>query len=260
MKKEMVGIGLVLMLFFLAPAAHANDNENAPSYKWTGVYIGGNIGGAFGHAAPKTRVAPTGIGNVYFTGNDFELIEDAGKNPFNPNSLMSGAQIGYNHQYKRLIFGLETGFDYFNLDRAHSLTREYQTAPGSFYTLQNHVTTNWLYTLQTRLGLSIGKALIYGTTGMALTRIKYHHAFVDDFTPARETASTSRVRLGWVIGAGIEYGLTKNWTIKGEYLYINFRKVSIGESALTTPVSRDQFSHSLDLDTNVIRIGINYKF
>ena len=32
--------------------------------------------------------------------------------------------------------------------------------------------------------------------------------------------SESQTHLGWTIGAGVEVGLTPNWTAKAEYLYV----------------------------------------
>jgi len=31
---------------------------------------------------------------------------------------------------------------------------------------------------------------------------------------------------GWTVGASIEYALSQNWSLKGEYLYVNFGNTS----------------------------------
>jgi outer membrane immunogenic protein len=73
-----------------------------------------------------------------------------------------------------------------------------------------------------RLGLAIDRTLIYFTAGLAYAnvnnRLAYNSAsgFSTFELPYYNVDST---RFGWVAGAGVEYGLTPNWTIKGEALY-----------------------------------------
>jgi hypothetical protein len=55
------------------------------------------------------------------------------------------------------------------------------------------------------------------------------------------------------------------WTVKAEYLYIDFGTVSVGSTNLTTftpPITfpTNVFTHSVDLKASIARIGINCKF
>ena len=52
---------------------------------------------------------------------------------------------------------------------------------------------------------------------------------------------------GWTAGGGIEYAFSPNWSIKAEYLYINFNNKTIGPA-------------TFNLIENVARGGINYRF
>jgi len=75
----------------------------------------------------------------------------------------------------------------------------------------------------------------------------------------------SKTKMGYVLGGGVEALLWGNWSLKAEYLYVNFGT----ESAVgygTTPYTigngsnNNPFTHSLDLKASIARLGINYKF
>jgi len=61
------------------------------------------------------------------------------------------------------------------------------------------------------------------------------------------------------VGAGLEYGLTKNWSVKGEYLHID-----LGSEHHNVQVDYDNNVPAgvdfgrIELDT--LNIGVNYKF
>jgi len=77
--------------------------------------------------------------------------------------------------------------------------------------------------------------------------------------PAPGTSSDKRTHIGYVVGAGLEYGLTKNWSVKGEYLHID-----LGSEHHNVQVDYDNNVPAgvdfgrIELDT--LNIGVNYKF
>jgi hypothetical protein len=73
-----------------------------------------------------------------------------------------------------------------------------------------------------RLGVAVDRALFYAKGGLAVARIK--NEALDDFpTPDPEHIGRSdTTRFGWAVGGGMEYALTNNWIIRGEYLYMQF--------------------------------------
>lgn len=80
----------------------------------------------------------------------------------------------------------------------------------------------YLGTVRGRLGYATGSLLPYVTGGLAVMN--------DD----------GSARAGWTLGAGLEYALTRNISIKGEYLYVDPR--------------------SSDLRGNILRAGLNWRF
>jgi outer membrane immunogenic protein len=76
-----------------------------------------------------------------------------------------------------------------------------------------------------------------------------------------EAAATSATRTGWTAGAGVEYAVTNNWTLKAEYLYMDFGSLGTTGNVLTNvPLANVPFNHSTNLKVSTVRVGFNYLF
>lgn len=67
-------------------------------------------------------------------------------------------------------------------------------------------------------------------------------------------------KTGWTAGAGVEYALSKEWTIKAEYLYVNFGSVTAPGTVGGPLGYASALSTSNDLTAQIARVGVNYKF
>ena len=78
-------------------------------------------------------------------------------------------------------------------------------------------------------------------------------ATVTDLTTGA-SVSSSATNNGWMLGAGIEYGITPNWTVKLEYDYLGLRNwtrsspLFVGDTVI------------LSRQINMFTVGKNYKF
>jgi len=153
---------------------------------------------------------------VYLGVNGGFSISDAGT----ANSFVGGAQIGYNYQKGHLVFGIEADLAYDNY-----LTSSVTSATS----------TAWVGSVRPRLGYAMGPLLFYGTGGLA-----YANVNLSNFT-----MSNADLRLGWTAGAGIEYMLYRNLSLRLEYLHTD-----LGPST----------NSSDHLTDNVVRLGINFRF
>jgi outer membrane immunogenic protein len=61
----------------------------------------------------------------------------------------------------------------------------------------------------------------------------------------------SRTPSGWTVGGGFEFGLTDNWSARGEYMYYD-----LGTERYNLP------SGAVDADVtgNLVRVGLNYRW
>jgi outer membrane immunogenic protein len=94
------------------------------------------------------------------------------------------------------------------------------------FTVNQSVKTDWLFTARPRLGWANNNWLWYATGGLAVTELKYGNTFTDTYSPAFETGSISKTKVGWTVGGGGEFALSNNWTVRAEYLYVDFGGVS----------------------------------
>ena len=65
-------------------------------------------------------------------------------------------------------------------------------------------------------------------------------------------------------GGGVEWALNRNWILRGEYLLLDFGKVSVNTP---TTISGAQLNSdyntvrsTADLTAQMLRLGLNYKF
>jgi outer membrane immunogenic protein len=104
------------------------------------------------------------------------------------------------------------------------------------------------------MGIVRDNVVFYGKGSVAFANAKHTTADVDGslFDPAA-SVSTSKTRVGWAAGGGIEYGLTPQWSIRAEYLYLGFGNFS--QTDLQGGVYTFSRNH-----VHTGTVGINYRF
>ncbi len=278
MNKHLLGaVGLVV----LASSASAADLAPRPYTKappaivevwnWTGFYIGGNAGYSWGRS--NTDVS------FFNTVTGAPIVPPAGSilsNGFDMNGGIAGGQAGYNWQASNWVFGLEADLQWSG-ERGRSafscaatiaggvclpgLTFLPPGATGANFALDRSL--EWFGTVRGRAGVSVTpQVLLYATGGLAYGSIKTSGAF-SGFNPnggvVTAFGSSSQTRVGWTIGAGIEGMITRNWSAKLEYLYVdlgsyNSATVSLAPASLIGVNVNSRFTDS------ILRAGINYRF
>jgi outer membrane immunogenic protein len=141
-----------------------------------------------------------------------------------PRGIAAGVQAGYNWQSGQLVFGGEADFQ--------GSTAEDTFAPYQF-------SNPWFGTMRGRAGLALNNVLLYATAGLAYGRGKLVFAGL----------SEESTHVGWTGGAGVELGLTPNWSARAEYLF-----VALGDK---TYVLSGTIS---GIDSHLLRFGVNYRF
>jgi outer membrane immunogenic protein len=233
-----------------------------PSYNWTGFYVGLNAGGAWSRSNAATTTIFDPIG--YFATTSPGAIGIAGAQRINSSGFTGGLTAGYNWQVSNIVFGIESDFNYLGLRGSSTGSGIYPCCAPTGFTVNSSVSTDWLITLRPRVGIAANNWLFYATGGLAVANVKSSFSFTDTFATATESASISRTKTGWTAGVGTEYALMNGWSVKAEYLYVDLGR----ESATSTNLSispgvafpTSVFTHSVDLRSNIVRVGLNYKF
>ena len=261
MKRFIVGVCVLIVVTTAASFGQSKVND------WKGFYVGANVGGAFGGSnARTTTIDPPG---GYFGASDIPQIAAAGKQDIGLDGFTGGVQLGYNATAgKTFLIGAEFDFGGLNLESTKTAGAVYDCcAPASFSVTQK-VGAGWLLTVRPRVGITVRKALVYGTGGLAVTNIHDRVLFIDNDTNALEGGGRNENKAGWTVGGGVEYQVKSHWSVKGEYLYAEFGKVSATSTNLVTndgtssdvAFPQNVFTHSADLHANISRAGINYRF
>jgi outer membrane immunogenic protein len=220
---SLAGAGFAALALHSAAAADLPSRSASPYYNpppiftWTGFYVGGNAGLNFGQFS--------GNGTNYF-GNSF--------------GGLYGVTAGYNYQSGNLVAGLEGDIDF------GSVNGQNYPFPGAH--ASGNVTGEG--SLRVRFGYALDRALLYVTGGYTGANLKGSLA---DFSAAPNLyASQSAYLNGFVIGAGMEYALTNNISVKAEYLFNDYGYAPYFSG------TRDSMLSGAYLSS--LKAGINYHF
>ena len=233
------------------------------SYNWSGFYVGLNAGGEWSrsNAATTTIFSPPG----YFANTSPAAIGLAGAQRVNSSGFTGGLTAGYNWQASNIVFGIESDFNYFGVKGSSTGSGIYPCCAPTGFTVNTSVSSDWLITLRPRVGFAANNWLLYVTGGLAVANLKSSYSFTDTFDTATESASISKTKAGWTVGVGTEYALMNGWSVKAEYLYVdlgseNTTSTNLRAGVPTVAHPTNVFSHSVDLRSNIVRGGLNYKF
>ena len=122
---------------------------------------------------------------------------------------------------------------------------------------------DWLGTVRGRVGITpASNWLLYATGGLAYGGTRFSNQFVrTDLNPNVGFAGNlSQTPVGWTIGAGAEYMITSNWTVKGEYLYYNLGNTRVTGLPFNQPANGFGADGLYRTSGSIVRVGLNYKF
>jgi outer membrane immunogenic protein len=213
-----------------------------------------NAGGAFGNKSGA--LVPNGFAAAVGTttsGSD--------------SGFVGGGQAGYNWQNGTFVYGVETDIDYINLGGGGSTSSASTAFGGNTLTTFRKDGNGYLGTFRGRLGYAgFDRTLLYVTGGLAYGDFGARYSGATFTNAAGLTVANyssnnnSDTRVGFAIGAGIEYALTPNISIKGEYLYADLGRKNYTLTGTTAGTAGTSFSAHSDGSTQLARIGLNYKF
>ncbi len=206
---------------------YKDEGVYIPPPLWQGFYIGGFAGVAWGSAE---------------TSGDIIILTNSGIVPLstlNGSGLYGGGQLGYNFQFGRFIYGIEADLGGMDIGTSLSFTN-----PSLAKVFQVSSSGGFYGDITTRAGMLFGNAFVYGKAGWAYldgdVRLSDGVFYLD-----------SNSFSGWTVGAGVEYMVAPDWTIKAEYQYFDLsnNSGSLGSeiSASTLKIGFNWFMHSVPL-------------
>ena len=234
MKNFLLGTAALIALGATVPALAADMAARpytkappavyAPIYNWTGFYIGGHVGGAFGGSN----------GFLGTTNNDSD------------GRFLGGLQGGADYQFApNWVLGIEGQYSWLGSNNSGVAF----SGAGAGYTYTHN--QRGLGSVTGRLGYTWGPALLYVKGGYAYS--DYNQSLTLGGVPQAFSTNSSH-HDGYTVGAGLEYMFAQNWSGKVEYQYYDF-----GKTNFVTPAVLTQFG-STRHDEHTVKAGINYRF
>ena len=202
---------------------------------WTGCYLGIEGGGVWGSSQHVAASAPNA--GLPIT------------NSFNMSGGEVGGTFGCNYQVSSLVLGIENDISWTNAKGSGA-----DIAPFSLVAV-SHTNEKWLDTLRGRVGYAWDKALFYGTGGAAFAGTD---ATICN-TALAVCGIDSQTRTGWVAGAGIEYAIWQNISLKVEYLHADFGSANYFNTPLVVG-GTNIITRNVRLTDDIVRAGINWQF
>jgi outer membrane immunogenic protein len=204
-------------------------------------------------------------------------------------AFAGGVQAGCNMQMGQWLVGGEVDLNWTDI-RAETtnafgpiflpMIGGFANSPPGFASPHTEHVINQLQrfsTLRGRVGYAWDRSLAFATAGLAAARIQSNTdvQFVNDFptniylSNLHGLGGAAATRLGLAVGGGFEHALTQNWSLKAEYLYLDFKSFDYASPCITAfpcapgpgPVNPLGFAWGTHVETHdhLLRVGINYK-
>jgi outer membrane immunogenic protein len=226
-----------LAVFAAGPAAAADLPVKAPApiippvFSWTGCYIGAHAGGGTMHDSFTTG----------FTGRNGETGTGG----------LAGGQVGCNYQDGNAVFGIE-GEGYWSGISGN------RSENGPFTSFERNAKNKDDFSIAGRVGLAFDRTLVYGKGGWVWGKFDFLQTIT--FPGNIETLSQKGTLDGLLLGVGIEHALTRNWTIKLEYNFLDFGSKSLAQTSCFNNVCTVAGSTSQHATKQIFKVGTNYLF
>jgi outer membrane immunogenic protein len=219
--------------------------DAARPFSWTGTYLGIIVGYGWGlddaHLHLAAPFSVTGLQNTNL-----------------PSGIIAGIQSGYSYQFpNNFVLGYASDLQFSDV----------RTSPqGGFLPFGYPATSiatrvSYFDTEKLRLGYAMDRFLPYVTGGLAVGRVIASPP--SGVGGGLFLGTRSATRLGWAVGAGLEYALTDNLSVKAEYLYVELEGLhgaAVSFSPLPAAGPALGVFSSGHYGMHVARAGLNWKF
>ncbi|MCP4551732.1 MAG: porin family protein, partial [Bacteroidetes bacterium] len=156
-------------------------------------------------------------------------------------SFNRGLLVGYNFQTSSLVYGIEADYGFVNANEGPNINLYGNDWTKFEFKRNAHV--------RARIGYADNNFLIYAAGGLAIADFT-----IDDTDPGWGEDDVSPV--GWTIGAGIEYMITKKLIIRFEYLYNDYCSENFNIPWNGEP----DYYGDVSLTADIFRAALSFKF
>ncbi|MFD1912388.1 outer membrane protein [Halodurantibacterium flavum] len=184
-----------------------------------------------------------------FAGDDIVGLRQPGTGPVDygtlePEGFIGGVHVGYRFPFQNFVLGGELGLDGTDISDNVSVDG-----------VDSDVSLNYLVTAKATAGvLARPDLLIYALGGVAHGDYDYSVTGTPGSGPGAGPVDIngSVSRTGWIAGLGVEYAYNPNWSVRGEWNYVD-----LGRDDLTGP---NGYTTATTMNFHSVRVGVNFSF
>ncbi len=217
MNKHFFCAAFTLSIIALSNVVHADHNNSTQFDTWSGFYVGPQAGYLENNSDIKIPLVP------------ITLDADA-------SGPAVGAIAGYDKQYGRWVFGIEG--DISAVDVSHNASIGAADDRGKLNTVAH---------LRARAGITWKRVLVFVAGGLALADYEGTAGFGGAKVVRDKTID------GYSIGAGIEYALSDQIRVRGEYIFDDY-----GTEKIRGAVG--VFDRFHEVETHTVRAAVVWMF
>jgi outer membrane immunogenic protein len=252
MRKLLFVQAAALAVIMAAPAFAADMPAKAAApfaerFNWTSCYLGGHVGGGFGH---KDMTDPVQLvqDQAPFAGpgatTGITTVSPA------PSGAVIGGQIGCDYQFApSWVVGIEGAVSASTMKNTRSVGLPLGNPDTAFV----KASTDFLPSVTMRLGYAIDNVLLYAKGGVALAGDKYDVTGSFAGTPFSFEGLDNR--LGWTVGGGVDWAFSHHWSANLEYDYYQFGH---GNILMSDPINTFAGFVNVRQNVQVVKVGLNF--
>ena len=278
MRSAAIGLSIAL----LAPITARADGErySAGSYKdapgaYTEVlgrpyifYVGGAIGEYWLNSEHRHQA----LGNWTQPGNEAvkAYLDQTGSAKINGSDTTVSAFFGLDYRHSAWLLGIEFDANYLGFQRRTEVAPGPVTIGGvagvaDFF---NSARIAHMETLRARIGYTFNHTTLFMTAGLAVAEVDFNQSINFPFSSA-SYADGRHLQAGWVVGGGLERQLSRDVSLRAEYLYADLGRLTKNytnncPNNVPLPASCGNagyapgFDHrvSYDVTTQIARVGL----
>lgn len=283
---------VVALLTLGAVGAAADEMTSAPALvitgpattlHWTGFYIGGNGGFGWANSAvaytPNDPAAQLGTCGGYRPNSRTAASQCIPGTDYYMNGPEAGGQIGFNWQLNAYwLVGAEADYQWSDLKGTASTS--FRLGGASTTSMAVNESVNSFGTVRARMGvIPVSPLLLYGTGGFAYGRVSDNLNAVPSASGAIPTTggfsyvctagvscfagSSTKTAIGWTAGAGAEFAILNNVTLRTEVLYVHLGAptgTAVAESAAAGATPSSFTAAFPPAHFVIVRGGLNLNF
>src|SRR5262249_13612856 len=165
------------------------------------------------------------------------------------------------YQIGSFVAGVEGDFDW-NGSSANATGNDVFIPPVGPIPPVGHIqvvsNNRWIATAAARFGFAFGHVFFYSKAGGGW--VSHNCVIVNSLATGASIAGLNTGTTGgWLVGAGIEWAVTDNWSVKIEYDYLGLNGQSFVVPSTASFLPGDTFTNS-NHSIQMAKVGVNYLF